>query len=89
MTSDESFHVKRLNSQLTSPTLLPVYGNIAQLVEHRTGKAEVMGSNPVEALDFFIISVYVKRTCCKVKKKVSSRQGMNDENVLTDANCCC
>ena len=27
---------------------------IAQLVEHRTGIAEVMGSNPVEALFFFI-----------------------------------
>ena len=26
---------------------------IAQLVEHRTGIAEVMGSNPVEALIFF------------------------------------
>ena len=28
-------------------------GFIAQLVEHRTGLAEVMGSNPVEALIFF------------------------------------
>ena len=28
-------------------------GFIAQLVEHRTGIAEVMGSNPVEALSFF------------------------------------
>ena len=28
-------------------------GFIAQLVEHRTGVAEVMGSNPVEALIFF------------------------------------
>ena len=27
-------------------------GFIAQLVEHRTGIAEVMGSNPVEALIF-------------------------------------
>ena len=27
-------------------------GFIAQLVEHRTGIAEVMGSNPVEALFF-------------------------------------
>ena len=30
-----------------------VCGFIAQLVEHRTGIAEVMGSNPVEALIFF------------------------------------
>ena len=28
-------------------------GFIAQLVEHRTGIAEVTGSNPVEALIFF------------------------------------
>ena len=28
-------------------------GSIAQLVEHRTGKAEVTGSYPVEALNFF------------------------------------
>ena len=28
-------------------------GFIAQLVEHRTGIAEVIGSNPVEALIFF------------------------------------
>ena len=28
-------------------------GFIAQLVEHRTGIVEVMGSNPVEALIFF------------------------------------
>ena len=34
-------------------TLLPKCGFIAQLVEHRTGIAEVMGSNPVEALIFF------------------------------------
>ena len=31
---------------------LPTYGFIAQLVEHRTGIAEVAGSNPVEALIF-------------------------------------
>ena len=33
-------------------TSLPMYGFIAQLVEHRTGIAEVTGSNPVEALIF-------------------------------------
>ena len=32
-------------------------GFIAQLVEHRTGIAEVMGSNPVEALIFFQASL--------------------------------
>ena len=30
-------------------------GFIAQLVEHRTGIAEVMGSNPVEALIFRLL----------------------------------
>ena len=29
-------------------------GFIAQSVEHRTGITEVMGSNPVEASDFFL-----------------------------------
>ena len=55
----ESFHIlyvisllsrENKNSQLTS---LPMCGFIAQLVEHRTGVAEVTGSNPVEALIFF------------------------------------
>ena len=31
---------------------LPMYGFIAQLVEHRTSIAEVTSSNPVEALIF-------------------------------------
>ena len=31
----------------------PMCGFIVQLVEQRTGNAEVMGSNPVEALIFF------------------------------------
>ena len=38
------------NSFLNS---LPMCGFIAQLVEQRTGNAEVTGSNPVEALIFF------------------------------------
>ena len=55
----ESFHIhyiisllsqENMNSQLTS---LPMCGFIAQLVEHRTGIAEVTGSNPIEALIFF------------------------------------
>ena len=33
-------------------------GFIAQLVEHRTGIAEVMGSNPVEALICFQASSF-------------------------------
>ena len=39
--------------ELNKLTLLPMCGFIAQLVEHRIGIAEVMGSNPVEALIFF------------------------------------
>ena len=41
------------SEELNQLTLLPMCGFIAQLVEQRTGKAEVMGSNPVEALIFF------------------------------------
>ena len=44
-----------MNSQLTS---LPMCGFIAQLVEHRTGIAEVTGLNPVEALIFFQASLF-------------------------------
>ena len=39
--------------ELNKLTSLPMCGFIAQLVEHRTGNAEVTGSNPVEALNFF------------------------------------
>ena len=39
--------------QLNELTSLPMCGFIAQLVEHRTGIAEVTGSNPVEALILF------------------------------------
>ena len=38
--------------ELNQLTSLPMYGFTAQLVEHRTGIAEVTGSNPVEALIF-------------------------------------
>ena len=50
----QSLSREHMNSQLT---LLPVCGFIAQLVEHRTGNAEVTGSNPVEALNFFQASL--------------------------------
>ena len=39
--------------ELSKLTSLPMCGFIAQLVEHRTGIAEVTGLNPVEALIFF------------------------------------
>ena len=35
-------------------------GFIAQLVEHRTGIAEVTGSNPVEALIFFFFFFFFR-----------------------------
>ena len=38
--------------ELNKLTSLPICGFIAQLVEHRTGIAEVTGLNPVEALIF-------------------------------------
>ena len=38
--------------ELNKLTSLPMCGFIAQLVEYRTGIAEVTGSNPVEALIF-------------------------------------
>ena len=47
-----SLHCTEKN-ELNKLTSLPMCGFIAQLVEHRTGIAEVMGSNPVEALIFF------------------------------------
>ena len=39
--------------ELNKLTSLPMCGFIAQLVAHRTGIAEVTGSNPVETLMFF------------------------------------
>ena len=44
--------------ELNKLTSLPMCGFIAQLVEHRTGIAEVTGSNPVEALIFFQASSF-------------------------------
>ena len=51
-----SFHCTGRN-ELNKLTSLPMCGFIAQLVEHRTGIAEVTGSNPVEALIFFRLLV--------------------------------
>lgn len=47
-------HAVQLNwNELTILTFLPLCGFVDQLVEYRTGITEVMGSNPVEALNFF------------------------------------
>ena len=48
-----SFHSLPGTYELNKLTSLPMCGFIAQLVEQRTGNAEVTGSNPVEALIFF------------------------------------
>ena len=48
----KSFQSSRENER-NKLTSLPMYGFIAQLVERRTGIAEVTGLNPVEALIFF------------------------------------
>ena len=47
------FHSLPGTYELNKLTSLPMCGFIAQLVEQRTGNAEVTGSNPVEALIFF------------------------------------
>ena len=47
--------------ELDKLTSLPICGFTAQLVEHRTGIAEVTGSNPVDALifsGFFFLRLY-------------------------------
>ena len=50
---DTSHHITPQGRyELNKLTLLPMRGFIAQLVEHRTGVAEVTGSNPVEASIF-------------------------------------
>ena len=43
-------------------------GFIAQLVEHRTGIAEVMGSNPVEALIFFFFFFFFQASSFQLLK---------------------
>ena len=51
--------------ELSKLTSLPMCGFIAQLVEQRTGNAEVTGSNPVEALIFsgFFFPVALQNYC--------------------------
>ena len=53
--------------ELNKLTSLPMCGSIAQLVEHRTGIAEVTGSNPDEALIFFFFSRLLLSSCLNWK----------------------
>ena len=55
-----SFHRRYELNKLTSLTMC---GFIAQLIEHRTGIAEVTGSNPVEALIFFLLGFFFPIYC--------------------------
>ena len=50
--ASSSAHGRSQSHELTKLTSLPMYGFITQLVENRTGIAEVTVSNPVEALIF-------------------------------------
>ena len=52
--------------ELNKLASLPMCGFKAQLVEHRTGIAEVTGSNPVEALNFFFFRLLLSN-CLKRK----------------------
>ena len=57
-------------------------GFIAQLVEHRTGIAEVTGSNPVEALIFFrlLLSKYLNwKIYCDDHSSLSSTTAVQYE----------
>ena len=49
---NQGFNGIRTRDLRDTDTSLPMCGFIAQLVEHRTGIADVTGSNPVEALIF-------------------------------------
>ena len=55
LSAGDVFHYSGLHRicNINKLTSLPMCGFIAQLVEQRTGNAEVTGSNPVEALIFF------------------------------------
>ena len=54
--------------ELNKLTSLPMCGFIAQLVEHRTGIAEVTGSNPVEALIFFFFFFFFQASSFQLLK---------------------
>ena len=62
--TDARFHfTPHGRHELNKLTSLPMCGFIAQLVEQRTGNAEVMGSNPVEALIFFFFFRLLLSNC--------------------------
>ena len=72
------FHCTGRN-ELNKLTLLPMCGFIAQLVEHRTGIAEDMGSNPVEALIFFRVLL---SNCLNWKIYCDDHTSLSDHTLL-------
>ena len=66
--------------ELNKLTSLPTCGFIAQLVEHRTGIAEVMGLNPVEAR--FFSETGIRLACRLYLLPTSSFQLLKLENIL-------
>ena len=73
-----SFHCTGRN-ELNELTSLPMCGFIAQLVEHRTGVAEVTGSNPVEALIFFRLLL---SNCLNWKIYCDDHFSLSNKNML-------
>ena len=65
--------------ELNKLTSLPMCGFIARLVEHRTGIAEVTGSNPVEALIFFRLLL---SNCLNWKIYCDDRSSLSNETVF-------
>ena len=86
----ELFHINftslhctgRYYDELNKLTSLPMCGFIAQLVEHRTGIAEVTGSNPVEALIFFRLL----SNCLNWKIYCDDHPSLSSDNRSTDMN---
>ena len=65
--------------ELNKLALLPMCGFIAQLLEHRTGIAEVMGANPVEALIFFRLLL---SSCLNWKIYCDDHTSLSDSRLL-------
>ena len=70
--------------ELNKLTSLPMCGFIAQLVEQRTGNAEVTGSNPFEALIFFFFRLLLSnclnwKIYCDDHSSLSSTTAVQNE----------
>ena len=80
-----SFHCTE-RYEINKLTSLPMCGFTAQLVEHRTGVAEVTGSNPVDSICHHIAHVVQTAT-----KQVILRRGKNENvcEVSKNEKCLC